>query len=283
MKTKKVLAGVMTAAVMMCSVISTSAFAVGNTVQISASKETAVAGGEFTVEVSLADIPTTGVNGCEFAVNYDESLVKVDSVTAGPLTKTNAESNDSSSSGLPLFGYYNNTDKGVVNVAWSTAADSTYWMKGSGVLFTITGTVLSDAAANAVADFDIEPIARETYSGSGVMNSAIKIGYYDGTNKVQYDTAVSNGSVTVEGNESTSGTTGTTSGTVLYGDSNVDGKIDISDVVATRRYLTNSAKFPLSAQGLVNSDVQNVGGGLNAQDAVAIQQKVLGTVSSLPL
>ncbi len=79
------------------------------------------------------------------------------------------------------------------------------------------------------------------------------------------------------------GTTGTTSGTVLYGDSNVDGKIDISDVVATRRYLTNSAKFPLSAQGLVNSDVQNVGGGLNAQDAVAIQQKVLGTVSSLPL
>ena len=69
----------------------------------------------------------------------------------------------------------------------------------------------------------------------------------------------------------------------LYGDANCDGKIDISDVVAVRRSLINSTKFPLSAQGKANSDVQGSGNGINAQDAVTIQQKVLGLVATLPI
>ena len=63
---------------------------------------------------------------------------------------------------------------------------------------------------------------------------------------------------------------------VLYGDANCDGKIDISDVVTVRRQLVNGTKFPMSAQGLSNADVQQRGNGVNAQDAVTIQQKVLG-------
>ena len=84
---------------------------------------------------------------------------------------------------------------------------------------------------------------------------------------------------------STDPTTPTTPSTsvTLWGDANCDGKVDISDVVAVRRFLVNSTKFPLTAQGQANADVQNNGGGINAQDAVGIQQKVFGVITSLPI
>lgn len=76
----------------------------------------------------------------------------------------------------------------------------------------------------------------------------------------------------------------TTSGAgVVYGDANCDGKVDISDVVAVRRYAINSVKYPLTAQGVKNADVQGSSNGLNAQDAVTIQQYVLGSVKALPV
>ena len=74
---------------------------------------------------------------------------------------------------------------------------------------------------------------------------------------------------------SSSATTASKSATML-GDANCDGKIDISDVVAVRRFLINSEKFSLSANGLANADVHESGNGINAQDAVAIQKTVFG-------
>lgn len=71
----------------------------------------------------------------------------------------------------------------------------------------------------------------------------------------------------------------TTSSTVLLGDVNLDGKIDISDVVKLRRFLSDNSRFPLSAQALANSDVSVNKDGINAQDAVAIQQFILGMTS----
>lgn len=68
-----------------------------------------------------------------------------------------------------------------------------------------------------------------------------------------------------------------------YGDANCDGKTDISDVVAIRRYLVNNKKYPLTNNGLKNSDVHSVGNGINAQDAVTIQQFVFGVITKLPL
>ncbi len=90
---------------------------------------------------------------------------------------------------------------------------------------------------------------------------------------------------TTKGSDTTQPTTkqSATTGNTLYGDANCDGKVDISDVVASRRYLVDSARFPLSDQGIVNCDVHLVGNGINAQDAVAIQQLVFGTVTSLPI
>ena len=67
-----------------------------------------------------------------------------------------------------------------------------------------------------------------------------------------------------------------------YGDANCDDKIDISDVVAVRRFLVSKDKYALTAQGVKNADVL-ASDGVNAQDAVAIQQYVFGNITSLPV
>lgn len=84
----------------------------------------------------------------------------------------------------------------------------------------------------------------------------------------------------------TSGKTDPTSPEVtvsLYGDANCDGKVDISDAVLIKCYLLNSSSYPISAQGLANSDVQGNKNGVNAQDAVTIQKYILKAITSLPV
>lgn len=273
MKKNKIIAGAMALMVMACAAPAT-AVAAGGTVVFSASKETALPGDEFTIEVSLSDIPSTGINACEFAVGYDSSLVTITGVEAGALTKTNAESVDASSSSIPLFDSYINKSNDTINVCWSTSAeDSKYWMQGEGVMVTITGTVNSDAKNGSVADFEIEAISRDTYPGSGTKNNTIKVGYYDGT-KVMYDYKVENGSVTIGSATPTAS---------KYGDANCDGDVNISDVVLVKSWLLNSNKYSMSEQGKANADVQGSANGINGNDVVAIQKYVLQLVDKLPI
>lgn len=64
----------------------------------------------------------------------------------------------------------------------------------------------------------------------------------------------------------------TTDSANLKGDANCDGSVDIADAVATASYVGDSEKNKLTEQGLINGDVQGTGNGLNANDALAIQQ-----------
>lgn len=66
-----------------------------------------------------------------------------------------------------------------------------------------------------------------------------------------------------------------------YGDVNCDGNVDISDVVLIKGYTINPEKYLLAAPFL--ADITGNGNGVNAQDAVALQQYLLGTVKSLPI
>ena len=61
------------------------------------------------------------------------------------------------------------------------------------------------------------------------------------------------------------------------------GKVDISDAVLIKCYLLNSSSYPISAQGLANSDVQGNKNRVNAQDAVTIQKYILKAITSLPV
>jgi aryl-phospho-beta-D-glucosidase BglC (GH1 family) len=103
--------------------------------------------------------------------------------------------------------------------------------------------------------------------------------------KAEEPTTGTTATQTSTSSETTTTTTTTTNatGSIVYGDANNDGKVDISDVVAVRRYLVNGTVYNLSDDGKKASDVQGNGDGINAQDAVAIQQLVFGTITSLPI
>ena len=74
-----------------------------------------------------------------------------------------------------------------------------------------------------------------------------------------------------------------TSGEILWGDANVDNSVDIADAVCIASYVGDPDGNVLSAQGLKNADVQSNGNGVNASDALAIQQYLANVVKSLPI
>ena len=55
------------------------------------------------------------------------------------------------------------------------------------------------------------------------------------------------------------------------GDANTDGKITVSDSVAVLQYIANAEKYPLSAQGAFNADIDGEDG-ITGGDATAIQR-----------
>ena len=98
--------------------------------------------------------------------------------------------------------------------------------------------------------------------------------YIDGDSKAYYDYSVSDGSVTV-GKAS--------SGNILWGDVNVDGKVEIADVVSASAYVGDSGNNAIETQGLINGDVQNNGDGITSGDVLAIQQYLANIVAVLPV
>nr|AEV59080.1 scaffoldin C [Ruminococcus flavefaciens] len=280
MKTKKVIVGAM-AAMLSLSVCSLApVVAAGETVQISVSKVNAEAGKQFSVDVSLADIPSSGIQALDFAVAYDSSVLTIDSVEAGaPVTK-GASSADLTSSLLPLFEGSINSKEGYVSLMWSTAADSSYWLNGSGVFCTISGTVSSSAKQGAVSELKIVPIDRPTYSDSDSTNAEIGCGYESNGKPVKVATKLVNGSVTVGSSELTA---------KLRGDANCDSQVDMSDIVLIMQSLANPNKYGLNGtadthlteQGIANGDVDASVKGITGGDALKIQKWLLKLISEL--
>ncbi len=68
----------------------------------------------------------------------------------------------------------------------------------------------------------------------------------------------------------------------LLGDVNLDGFVTISDSVAILQYIANKDKYSLTDTARANADVYNVGDGITAKDALAIQKLDSGIITSLP-
>jgi len=77
--------------------------------------------------------------------------------------------------------------------------------------------------------------------------------------------------------------TSESSSKVLYGDADLSGTIDVADVVVVASYVGNPDSNPMSEKAILNSDVQNVGNGVDASDVLAIQQYLAKIVKSLPV
>lgn len=283
MKTKRTMAGILAMAMVASALAFNPVFAAGG-IGISAEKVSAKAGAEFTLAVSLKDVPSTGVGGCEFSLAYDSSIVTVTGVTAGTVAQTGADDQESVFAGeAPSFDS-NFSTAGVIDVIYSTGlTDSAYMVKQDGVFLTITGTVNESAKVGDVSEFKIQPIDRETTPGSGTKNDQIVFASIaeDGTVS-NYDTVVSDGSVTVVGDSETTTavttTTGSESTTTVtkettvtkdtadtketttgsedeanYGDANLDGKVDLTDAVTLNKYL--AGLVTASEQAIKNMNV----------------------------
>lgn len=276
MKTKKIVIGAMAAAMLSLSVCSMiPASAAGETVQISVSDAKAKAGEKFTVEVSVADIPATGMQACNFTLKYDPSVVTFtdEDVKAGSLIT--GITGDPSASMLPNFNEHIDAKEGTINFMWSTSVeDSTYWLKNGGVFCTVTGTVAAGAKSGKTK-IEVIPTVRDTHSGSGVANDKIDCGYMKDGKKVGYDVSVTDGVITI-GDEDP----GTTAGKLLKGDANCDGKVEIADATLILQYVTNKDEYQLSDQGMENADVDGAPG-VTASDALMIQQLDAGVITEL--
>lgn len=271
MKTKKIVIGAMAAAMLSLSVCSIApAVAADETVQISVGETTAEAGGQFTVDVSMADIPSTGIQACNFTIEYDSAVLTITDVKPGALA--GSVSGDSSTALLPSFNSFAENE-GSISVIWSTALDdSSSWMKGEGTFCTISGTVAADAAAGTVAKISVVPTNRETFENSGEVNTEIDCGYLnkDGV-KVTYAVKTTAGSVTVAGGEDSG---------YLKGDANVDGSVTVADAVAILQSIGNRDKYELKPQGKINGDVDGVPG-ITGADALRIQMLDAGVIDEL--
>lgn len=281
MKTKKIVIGAMAAAVLSLSVCSLApAFAADGTVQVSVSNTSAEAGGKFTVDVSVSDIPDTGLQGCQFSLEFDSSVISVTSVTAGALTENGSTSADPSSV-LPNFNSYVDNEKGAVSIMWSTSLDEpTYWLKGEGVLCTVTGTVAEGAKDGTKSDIKIVPTVRNVTSSSDVMNEEVDFGYVKDGKKVSYNVNLVNGSVTVGGGKPTDSTNTSGGDKYLKGDANVDGRLTIADATAIIQHLGNQDEYGLSKQGIINADCDGVPG-ISGADANRIQMWEAGLITEV--
>jgi len=290
MKTKKVVVGAL-AAMLSLSVCSLAPVAAaGETVQISVGKTSAEAGAAFSVDVSLADIPSSGIQALDFAVTYDSKVLTIESVEQGALINKSAESADKSASLSPLFESSINKTEGYVSMIWSTSTDdASYWLKGDGVFCTIKGTVVSGTANGTESALKIVPISRETYAGSGSSNGDIGCGYEKDGKPVKIATAVSNGSVTVGSIVTTTTTTQPPTSKIVRGDANCDGTIDMGDAVLIMQSLANPNKYGLdgtdskhiTSQGQLNGDVDEDVAGLTSNDALKIQKYLLKLITEL--
>lgn len=294
MKTRKIIASAL-AFIMATTVAASSAFAAGETVTFSANKVEAVAGGNFSVDISLSDIPATAVQNCEFAVKYDASVLSITDVKAGKITNTGADSAEADISGeCPSF-FENHSVAGTVNLSFSTGLkDKGYWIAEDGVFATISGTVAAGATAGEYP-IEIVAISRDDLSG---VNDSIFAGYIDNGKVVEYSTAVKNGAVIVtaqteitttvtSGSGTTTTTTTTTSTTTKepvtdasYGDTNLDKTISMIDLVYLNKYIASAMTF--NDQQIANADCFK-DGAIDPSDSTALMQRIAGQITDLPV
>lgn len=119
--------------------------------------------------------------------------------------------------------------------------------------------------------------------GSNINGGTIASG--EDTKPTQPVQTATTASITTTSNTetTTSKPASSTSSDILYGDANNDGSVSIADAVAVASYIGDTDNNKLSAKGLVNADVHGKGNGVDANDALAIQQFIAQIIKQLPL
>ena len=225
------------------------------------------AGKEFTVDISLAGVPSTGIAGLDFAIKYDASLMEVTGVTEGAVSKTNDKQVEGFSSNLAT-----NINNGAVSVLWATGSvsDSSKWIKSDGVLLTLNCKALKDGDAKV----DITKGVRKDAEGIDIAVEGLAV--VNGTAKA--GTITIGPKATTEPSPTTKPTETTAPGTTLLGDVDCDGKVDITDITTLAISLVD--KKPVSGQSAINADVDK-DGSVALTDLARIKQFVSKVIDKL--
>ena len=310
MKAKRTIACALALSMLAATATSLGASAAGSSVTLAGSKATAESGGEFSVDVSLSGVPSTGINVLDFAVTFDQTILSVDQVTVGAAADTGADAADSTSKDAPVFA--TNIKDGEIAVSWTTAAPTANWIKSDGVILTITGTVKDGVADGTVTPIDFAPVSRDTYEGSGTKNSSMVIGYISGTDSASYGIVTEAGAVTIGSkqttteapvtttavettttvtNETTAETTTkenettTTKSTIqvdpslLYGDVNLDGDIDLADAVLLNKSVAGVVELNDTAKANADCFADGV---IGSDDSMTLLKFLVHLVNELP-
>lgn len=277
MRTKKLLAGACASLMIAASAITTVTAA--ESVNVTIGNATAAPGETFTVKMELSDIPSAGINACDFGIKYDSSVLTIDDVALGDLAK----GDDTSVEGMPDPFVYNIEDN-LVCVTYGVGTSNTdFYMTGSGTFLTISGTVSQSAAPGTKSDLEIVAVDRLTTPTSSSVNDEIIFGLYGSDEEViVYDPTITNGYVEVEGEATTEESTGNTGTSIdfgevtLMGDTNRDDVIDSTDIVVLNKYLLNKVQYPLQdSSAYANGDCDK-DKDLTTKDGLFIIQHVLG-------
>ena len=278
MRTKKLLAGACASLMIAASAITTVTAA--ESVNVTIGNATAAPGETFTVKMELSDIPSAGINACDFGIKYDSSVLTIDDVALGDLAK----GDDTSVEGMPDPFVYN-IEEDLVCVAYGVGTTNTdFYMTGSGTFLTISGTVSESAAPGTKSDLEIVAVDRQTTPTSSSVNDEIIFGLYSSDEEapIVYDPTITNGYVEVEGEATTEESTGNTGTSIdfgevtLLGDTNRDDVIDSTDIVVLNKYHLNKVQYPLQdSSAYANGDCDK-DKDLTTKDSLFIIQHVLG-------
>jgi hypothetical protein len=235
-------------------------------ITIGAESKAVDSGKEFTVDISLAGVPSSGIAGLDFAIKYDTSLMEVTGVTEGAVSKTNDKQVEGFSSNLAT-----NINNGAVSVLWATGSvsDNSKWIKSDGVLLTLN----CKAKADGEAKVEITKGVRKDAEGIDIAVEGLAV--VNGTAKAG---TVSIGTKTTEPSPTTKPTETTAPGAKLLGDVDCDGKVDITDITTLAISLVD--KKPLTGDSKINADVDG-DGSVALTDLARIKQFVSKVIDKL--
>lgn len=213
-----------------------------------------------------------GWNGAYISTDYGKTVTKLDSVFYCKTIGYGAPEKAGDVNTLYIYGKPQESDP-----------EGIYRSQDSGKTWVLINTQnLYGGTGNGnflVGDMDEFGTVYMSTVGCGIVYGKLSDSNPDTTKPTTTTTTASASKPTT----TTTKTTTTSENDILWGDVNVDGKVEIADVVAAAAFVGDSENNPLDVQGIVNGDVQNNGDGITAGDVLAIQQYLASIVKELPV
>lgn len=301
MKAKKILAGVC-ASMMLAATTIPNVLAAGVNLTVGSAK--AKAGETFSVKVDLTPASGSKINGCDFGIKYDSSVITITGVEKGELAKDDTDSLDGVKS------LETNIESGLVSIVYGVSGTA---IDGSGTFVTLTGKVNASAKAGDKSALEVVAIDRQAKPTGTDKNADIIIGYLEDDNKTftNYTPTIVNGVVEVEGTSSEPTTTPPTDEPTTptaddptapitepstpstdkpteggninpakvskLGDVDLNGLVELNDIIVLAKHLLNAKSNPLNDEQKANADVTK-DGAVNSADLSKIIEHNLNPV-----